>query len=256
MNYDACQHIHASLGQQFTCSEVNGYTRVRTPFLYPDGDVIDVFLKEREGFLTVSDMGEGLNWLRMQTPARRRSPKQNKLVEDVRKTLGLELFKGALVARVKPGEDLTPVVLRVAQGSLRLGDLWFTMRTRTIESTTEEVEDHLKDWQVAYEARPKVQGRSGRIWTPDFHTRTPDRSALLCVLSTGSKANARKATEHVLATWVDLNHLTLEVEPKRFVSVFDDTLDVWSKEDFKLLEDFSEVTFLTKPEEIRSALAA
>ncbi|HNR55961.1 MAG TPA: DUF1828 domain-containing protein [Flavobacteriales bacterium] len=256
MNTNYCQQINASLGQQFMCSDVNGFTRIRTPFLYPDGDVIDVFLKDRDGILSVSDMGEGLNWLRMQTPAKRRSPKQNKLVEDVRKTLGLELFKGALVARVRPGEDLTPVVIRVAEGSLRLSDLWFTMRTRTVESTSEEVEDYLKDWNVNYEVRPKLLGRSGRTWQPDFFTRTPSQSSLVCVLSTGNKATAKKVTEHVVTTWVDLSHLTTEQEPKKFVSVFDDTSDVWGREDFNLLEGLSEVTFLSKPEEVRAALAA
>lgn len=256
MNNTYCQQISASLGGLFTCSDLNGMTRVRTPFLYPDGDIIDVFVREREGVVSISDMGEGLNWLRMQTPAKRRSPKQNRLVEDVRKTLGLELFKGALFVRVRPGEDLTPAVIRVAEGSLRLSDIWFTMRTRTVETSTEEVEDYLKEWDLKYEARPKILGRSGRTWQPDFQIRTPQRSSLMCVLSTGSRATARKVTEHVVTTWVDLSHLSAGAEPKRFVSVFDDTSDVWSKEDYKLLEDLSDVAMLSRPDDIRSALAA
>ena len=31
------------MGELFTCAPLNGYTRIRTPFLYPDGDVIDLF---------------------------------------------------------------------------------------------------------------------------------------------------------------------------------------------------------------------
>jgi hypothetical protein len=52
---------------------MDGYTRIRTPFLYPDGDVIDVFFRGGEDVATVSDLGETLRWLKMQSLSPRRS---------------------------------------------------------------------------------------------------------------------------------------------------------------------------------------
>src|SRR4030081_2258385 len=100
MNVLPCEVLNQSLGALFTCALVNGYTRVRTPFLYPDGDVIDVFVSEEDGVFTVTDLGETLRWLKMQSISGvRRSPRQQKLIEDVALTHGFEVFRGMLVAR-------------------------------------------------------------------------------------------------------------------------------------------------------------
>jgi hypothetical protein len=56
MNASLCDTIQQTVGELFTCSPLNEYTRIRTPFLYPDGDVIDVYLKEAGGIVTVTDL--------------------------------------------------------------------------------------------------------------------------------------------------------------------------------------------------------
>jgi hypothetical protein len=251
-----CRELSDGLGTLFVCSEVRGYTRIRTPFLYPDGDVIDVFLDERDGAVTVTDMGETVRWLRMQSLSPRRSPKQARLVEDVCLNHGLELYRGMLQARVRPEEGLAPVVLRVAQGALRVADIWFTMRTRSVELITEEVEAFLSERQVTFERDQSLTGRSGRTWRPDFHTRTAKRSGLVYVLSTGSRAAARSVSEHVLAAWYDLSNLGVGPEGLRFVSLFDDTMDIWSDEDFKLVDKLSVISRWSRPDEFYEVLAA
>ena len=244
------------MGSLFMCSQVDGYTRIRTPFLYPDGDVIDLFVKEQSGSTTITDLGETLRWLRAQSIAPRRSPKQNKLIEDVCLNHGLELYRGMLLARVKPGDNLAAVALRAAQGALRTADIWFTMRTRSVETVTEEVELFLSEKAVPFERNQPLVGRSGRTWKPDFHTRLPERSSLMYVLSTGSRAAARNVAEHVLAAWYDLSNLALGAEGLKFISLFDDTMDVWSGEDFNLLKDLSVIARWSQPDELLQTLAA
>lgn len=123
---NACERIGRTLGELFTCAPVGEYLRIRTPLLYPDGDVIDVFLAERAGIPTVTDLGETLRWLRIQSLSTRRTPKQQKLIEDICLNHGLELYRGMLMARVAGGVDaaLAATVLRVAQGVQRITDLY------------------------------------------------------------------------------------------------------------------------------------
>lgn len=256
MSASPCDAIAESLGALFTCGEVNGYTRVRTPFLYPDGDVIDLFISDKAGAVTITDFGETLRWLRMQSLSPRRSARQQKLVEDVCLNHGLELYRGMLMARVKPGEPIAEIILRVAQGALRVADVWFTMRTRSVESVTEEVEMYLAERHVPFERNQPLVGRSGRTWRPDFHTRMAQRSSLVYVLSTGSRAAARGVTEHVHTAWYDLNNLTIGPEALQFVSLFDDTMDVWSIEDFNLLSELSAIGRWSQPEGFAATLAA
>ena len=251
-----CVSIAQTLGDLFQCQEVNGRTRIRTPFLYPDGDVIDVFYHEKGDVPTLTDLGETLRWLRAQSLALKRSPKQNKLIEDVCLNHGLELYKGMLTTRFKAGESAAAAVMRVAQGALRAADLWFTFRTRSVESATDEVELFLAEQKIPFARGERLAGRSGRAWTVDFHTRTPRKSSLVYVLSTGSRGAARGVVEHVLAAWYDLNALRITTEALQFVSLFDDTMDVWSDEDLKLVENLSLVTRWSRPDEFAELLVA
>jgi len=251
-----CEELRQGLGALFVCSEHGQYLRIRTPYLYPDGDVIDLFCKADNDVLTITDLGETTRWLRMQTISPKRSVRQRALIEDVCLTHGVEFYKGMLLARCCPGEPLASVVQRVAQAAVRVSDLWFTFRTRSVESVTDEVADFLTERQLLFDRDEKLAGRSGRIWTVDFHVRAPRRSSLVCILSTGSRSAARRIAEHVLALWYDLNHLAVGPEALQFVSLFDDTMDVWSPEDFRLLEDLSTIARWSQPETLIETLTA
>jgi hypothetical protein len=255
MSAEPCELIRETIGEIFTCAQVNEYTRIRTPFLYPDGDVIDVFLKNKGGVLTLTDLGESLRWLKMQSLSPRRSPRRQKLIQDVCLTHGLEFFHGMLVLRVAAGESLASATTRIAQGALRVADVWFTMRTRSVESVNDEVEDLLKEKSIPFERGEELIGRSGKAWRIDFHTRTPRRSSLVSVLSTGSRSASKAIAEHVLATWYDLSNLKVGPEALQFISLFDDTADVWSSSDIHLLAELSEIARWSKPEEFVTNLA-
>ena len=88
---ELCTSIGKSLPALFECSPAaQEGVRVRTPLLYPDGGVVDVFVLERNGRYIVTDFGDALGWLRMQSVSVRRSQKQQLLIDDVCQTLGIE----------------------------------------------------------------------------------------------------------------------------------------------------------------------
>ncbi|MBZ0273718.1 DUF1828 domain-containing protein [bacterium] len=244
------------LGSLFTRTQHGEYQRVRTPFLYPDGDNIDVFFKPQGDLVLVTDLGETTRWLRMQSVSTRRSPKQHALIEDTCQTHGVEFFRGMVVARSRDVADLATVVTRVAQAALRISDLWFTFRTRSVESMADEVADFFLERELRFERGEKLAGRSGKIWTPDFHVRAPRRSSLVYVLSTGSKSAARSIVNHVHTAFFDLNHLAAGPEALQFVSLFDDSLDIWSDEDFRLAEQLSTVAHWSQPDVFAKVLNA
>ena len=76
------------------------------------------------------------------------------------------------------------------------------------------------------------------------------------VLSTASRAAARGITEHVTSEWHDLSHLKLGPEAFAFISLFDDSSDVWNEEDFRLVGELSDVALWSKPDELAERLAA
>ena len=194
---------------------------VPMPYLYPDGDNIDLYCEVADDIVTVTDLAETTGWLRMQSLATRRSPNQNRLISDACITHGVEFYRGMLQARCHPDDDLANVVTRVAQAALRVSDLWFTFRYSREESVPGEVAEYLAENGLEHERAKGITGRSLRVWNVDFHVRTVGRSSLVYVLNTGSRAAANRITDHVVAAWYDLNHHSVGPEALRQINVQD-----------------------------------
>ena len=178
------------------------------------------------------------------------------MVEDTCQTLGVELHRGQLMLRSGAADGLGEAVLRLAQAAVRVSDLWFTLRTRAVETVADEVTDWLVEKEISFDRAVRQYGRSGQSWTVDYQTRTDDRTSLIFLLSTGSRGAARRIAEHVLAGCVDLSHLKVSQSHLAFVSLFDDTEDVWREEDFSLVEQQSQVARWSRPDEFERILLA
>ncbi len=254
---ELCASVGKTLPPLFTCSPApREGVRVRTPMLYPDGGVVDVFVLERGNSYTVTDFGDALGWLWLQSVSQRRSGRQEMLVRDVCQTLRIELLNDQLVLRAVEEDTLGEAVLRVAQAAVRVSDLWFTLRSQTLQTTADEVDEWLREKGIPFQRNVSKQGRSTRDWTVNFETQTDARTSLVFLLSTGSRGAVRRITEHVVTGCVDLSHLKTGQPRLAFVSLFDDTLDVWRDEDFLLVEDHSEVARWSAPDELAAMLTA
>lgn len=140
------------LGQQFAVTEQEGQFRVRTPYLYPDGEVIDIFCKPAANGddLIVTDFAETTNWLSMHSLPQRRSHKQAYLIQDICVTHGVEFHREMLLARCRPEDSLAETITKVAQAAIRISDIWFTFRTRTVSSVSDEVADFIDEKQTKF----------------------------------------------------------------------------------------------------------
>lgn len=254
---ELCASVGRTLSPLFVCSPApHEGVRVRTPLLYPDGGVVDVFVLERGGGYSVTDFGDALGWLAIQSISRRRSRRQEILLQDVCRTLRIDLFHDQLVLRAVTEDALGEAVIRIAQAAVRISDLWFTLRGQSLQATEDEVDEWLHEKRIPFQRQVTRPGRSGRDWTVNFETKSPNRTSLIFLLSTGSRGAARRVTEHVLAGCVDLSHLKTSQPNQAFISLFDDTVDVWRPEDFQLMEDHSEIARWSAPDELERMLTA
>ena len=250
-----CTSIGQSLPSMFVCSPApQGGVRVRTPMLFPDGGVVDVFVLERGNDYLVTDFGDTLGWLGIQSVSQQRSPKQQMLIQDVCRTLGIEMREDQLLIPSVDMATLGESVMRLAQAALRVSDLWFTFRSQSFQSTADEVDEWLRENQISFQRRVSKPGRSQRIWMIDFETKIDDRTSFVFLLSTGSRGGVNRVTEHVVAGCMDLNHLRSSHTDLAFVSLFDDTLDVWQPEDFNLVKEVSDIAMWSRPDEFELLL--
>ncbi len=251
---ELCQSIRDSLPGLFECALTPRDTmQVRTPMLYPDGGIVDVYVRETSDYYVVTDYGDALGWLRMQSASGRLSPKQRLMLDDVVLTQDVDLDKGELKVNCRDIVSLGEAVQRVAQAVVRVSDLWFTFRTRRVQSVADEVDDWLRQRRFEFERSVRRSGRSGLLWTVDYQVITVSHTSLIFLLSSGSRAAARRVSEHVVAGCIDLIHLT-ESEGISLVSLFDDTSDVWQPENFNLAESVSRTVMWSRPDDLERVL--
>lgn len=252
---DLCKSLRGRLSALFECTSApQGSVRVRTPFMYPDGDIVDVFVEERGGKLVVTDYGESLGWLQMQSVRDHLTANQHQMVEDVCLTLGVELVHGQLTLRCANVSALGDAIHRLGLAAVRVSDIWFTLRDRAVASVAEEVDAWLRERKFDSKRNARRGGRSGRTWTVDYEVVAQAQTSHVFLLTTGSQAWARRLSERVVAACTDLSHLTFDKAESSFVSLFDDTVNVWRDEDFALVEPFSRIAIWSQPEEFEQVL--
>lgn len=243
MSNAPCNIISNTLGKYFTCSEMGSYTRIRTPYLYPDGDVLDLFYKVSQRGPIITDLAETSRWLLSQTSKDFLSRKQEEAMQDILLTHNVSEYRGALVAQFDTEEDLADATIRLSQAAMSMSNLYYLFRTRISSSFDEEVAELLKEMNISFEAEKKVKGKSGRDWRISFQTTFNDQTSLVQLLSTGSRAAASTKANNVVAAWVDLSRLKNKVEEFKFVSLVDDTADVWREETINQISEFSDVSY-------------
>ena len=249
---DLCEALRTTLPALFECSLApQGAVRVRTPFLYPDGDIVDVFVEERDEDYLLTDYGEALGWLRAQSFGAKMTVGQTRIAQDVCMTLGIEIDRGQLTLRDVDALALSDAVHRVGQAMVRVADIWFTFQPRARKTIGDEVDEWLRDQRFEFQKLKPYTGKSGRVWTVDYDVLARDRRSLVFLLSTSNPSWARRLSERVVAECSDLSELQASLS---FVSLFDDSDDVWREEDFALVGSVSQIATWSRPDEFADIL--
>ena len=221
---------------------------------YPDGGIVDVFVDERGATWCVTDFGEALGWLGLQSVSDRRSAQQDAVIEDVCRALRVTLRRGQLELLVTASDDLGEAVLRIAQAVVRVADVSFHSKPRAPSELRERVGQWLSLKQVPFESRYRLDGGAGEQWTVDYRTTAEGRISLVWLLGGDSKRAARQRAEHVVAGWYGLRHLRENGNGPAMISLFDDTREVWEKEHFRMVESLSEVALWSQPDRFERML--
>jgi hypothetical protein len=117
---------HFSLACLGTLEE--GFTRIATPFLLPDHDVVTLYYRKKGETVLVTDLGETLAWLRSQHADPHLPEPVLSWIAEICSSLGIEQDRGMLALHVAAPEELTGSLLRLAQGIVRIAGLQVLLR--------------------------------------------------------------------------------------------------------------------------------
>jgi hypothetical protein len=170
----------ATLSDEIVCSVLeDGSNRIGcvTPFEYPDGDAVVVWVRELGEVLEVSDYGEGL------ADQEHRSDYERSIVsslgQNAARAHGVRAFEGRLGAQCKP-QELGGIVLRVAGASAQLAASIACQKPARRKETEENefvrlVDETLRERHVGVERDHRLQGSSGHshkatLYVPHSHS--------------------------------------------------------------------------------------
>lgn len=260
-----CVVLRSQLGALFECEQAGERVQIRTPFIFPDGDLIDLYWRETPQGQVVSDLGDTRGWLFISGGNAQLTRRQLQAYDDACSTYDIERLDSVLLARVADG-NLADAVVRLVQAItavsqvLDLKPAQETVKTSARQITVKRITTTLQKYRGhgwRYQENCQMAGWSNQDWKLDFMVRTPEQDAALFALHGRKHTGWQwRAIEHAFTAFSDLVPTLNEMhKPTRAVSVIDD-LDVhWDDEPIELLNSVSAVVRLSDPESLPQAIA-
>lgn len=185
----------------------SGAVRIATPFHYPDGSLIDVFLTPMQGLFEnyyLSDCGQTNDYVANLNFDLAATKKRRALIDDICSTLDVKFSDGSfgVVLEQRELENLSPAIARLAQACIRASDLVYTQRFQVPGTFQDEVEEFLSAKKFEYEPDFPLIGDYGREVRIDFKVVGRSTASLLQTLS--SRANGHALANERLSKWVEL----------------------------------------------------
>lgn len=241
---DQCRTLLAELQRDvrdsFTIEPSDSGCLIRTSYLFPDNDPIEVFAdRSAEGErVRLTDLGETMGLLFLQGVEIRGRSRQEWHLETALRRLDINLDGQELVVDV-PLRELGDGLIRLVEGIKALSYLVYTTRARIGPDFKREVSDWLEEERVEFESDYPVSGQSGRIWTIDFTREIGEEPPILMqALHSETVGYAVRLAERTALMWVELS----EASPAfHKLSLIDDTIEtpVW-EEPLPLLRQYSD----------------
>jgi hypothetical protein len=227
----AVEHLELS----FKCVPLEDRTCIITPYLYPDNDLIELFIEDiGSGKFRVTDLGETLRHLESQGLDLFSSRKRRFLLNQIIERIHVNLNNGRLE---KEGDlqQIGSLITDLAESAHTVSDLIYTSKAYEPATFPEEVSNYLKEHDIEHQRNYKVTGsKTSSNYKVDIYIDgerpTP---TLVDTLSPPQESAIKTTVNRTFRKWYDING------GRRKITLLNDIDYTWKNEDIKLLSDFS-----------------
>lgn len=249
------EYINRSASSLFECEMENDILKISTPFCYPDGDEIELFIQMDEKTIFLSDLSETYRYLNSYAMNIANSNKRTKIIKSVVDTYNIRFSNGVFFALIKNKLNILEAVINLSQAIIRVSDLIYTLRESFVGVFREEVMDLLDNKGINYEVNYPVRSEGlSSNYTFDFAIES-DKGIRLMNLLSSTKEGRKPIIDSHVKTWLDIDTNMPETFPRQSrITLLDDYSYVWKFRDFQLLTRFSDVYKWTEREKLISKL--
>ena len=234
-----------------SCDTVrSGAIRIATPFKYPNGESVDIFLYLKRGLLDeyqISDYGQTYVYLRSAQTGITSTSRKREIVGDITSQLKVKFDKGELTASIHgdDAESLSDAILRLAQACVRISDLATHQRLRSANPFRDDVEEFFEARRFAYIPDVKIAGPYKVQLRVDFEVNSSHAKSYVNVLAAMNLASARSSANDIFVRWHDL--IQAGSNSHQLVTIYNSTSRAIRTSDVNRLKEYSIV--VSYPEE-------
>jgi hypothetical protein len=244
----------------YACDVVkNGAIRIATPFTYPNGSHIDLFLKSKGDLFDsyiLSDYGQTADYLAEMDFNLWATKKRRQTVTDICYSLGVRYNANMFEIEVINDDlkNLPTHMVRLTQACIRITDLSFTHRLQTYATFDAEIEEYIALNDLYYETEPQdLIGVYKKPVKVDFKVKGKSSRSLVQTWSTRNPYTSHTLSNEIFVRWLSLQPYK---QSYQFITVYDDTSLSARDDDFARLYETSTVfAFPTQREQFRETIS-
>jgi hypothetical protein len=225
-----------------SCDVVSsGALRLSTPFSYPNGSGIDVFMEQEpvlfESYV-LSDYGLTNLYLNDAQVKMDSTERRRQILNDICSQLGVKFRHGSFELTISGDQasDISDAVMRISQACLRVSDFASHQRLRSANAFRDDVEDFFDASGLRYIPDVKVSGPYGADIKIDFEVNS---SSYVLVLAAMNEAAAHSSATEIFSKWHDLR-VGGQGNAHKFVTVYNSASPAIRPADIQRLGDYSE----------------
>lgn len=140
-------------------SKINDYLEITTPFLDRHNDHLQIYIKQTEEGLELTDDGYIINDLIM-SGCDISSPRRKNVMQTILNGLGVKMVDDALVVEARP-DNFPQKKHALLQAMISVNDMFMLSQTRVSSVFLEDVEQFLEQHDVRFTSNIQFIGKSG-----------------------------------------------------------------------------------------------
>nr|WKN38172.1 DUF1828 domain-containing protein [Tunicatimonas sp. TK19036] len=189
------------------------WTQISTPLLDTFNDSIDIYAKQQNGYIVISDDGQTLRNLELSGVNISRSPKRKQLFEQVLINYGVQYESERKELLVRASEkDFPQKKFNLLSSIVEINNLYVFSKHAVASAFAEDVEAYLDEQQLIYTPHFISRGSTGLEFTFDFQIASRKTELVIKAFNTINSMNL----PHFLFAWKDIKE-TREKQVKKEV---------------------------------------
>ncbi|TCP68616.1 uncharacterized protein DUF1829 [Heliophilum fasciatum] len=211
----AINEYYKFLKAQTRIMQGTGWIIISTPFLGLFNDAIEIYCKENNGIIILSDDGKTLNDLEMMGVSSSRSQKRKEVIDKILLNYGVSIDNNGELITQSTLKDFPQKKHNLLSAIMEISDMYMLARQNVFSVFKEDVRGFLDEQDIIYTPQFISKGSTGLEFTFDFQIARKEKEIVINTFNSINKTNLSK----FLFSWDDIKETRQRITQKTLYSL-------------------------------------